>query len=152
MGLTPDQIAELKRIAEAATLPEVLPGHWSTAEGAEMAREYAGKARSYLAMGDVPDLALANAVFLADRYDLQLIRYQQAAKERIRWLSVQLALANARIEALEGALKPFAEVTHDFNRGGDFDLMLLIAEPGDIAHLSAEEFRRAANLLGDRYG
>jgi hypothetical protein len=36
---------------------------------------------------------------MADRPDLALIAYQTAAKERIRWLSAQLALANLRVGA-----------------------------------------------------
>ena len=66
-------------------------GHWDTPDGAKMAAEYAGKSRADLTKGDVSDLALANAVFLASRYDLDLIVWQTAAKERIRWLSAQLA-------------------------------------------------------------
>jgi hypothetical protein len=83
-------------------LPDVLPSHWTTPDGAEMAREYGSKPRSWLGMSDLSDFALANAVFMADRNDLNLIIYQTAAKERIRWLSAQLALALADMEALKG--------------------------------------------------
>lgn len=72
-------------------LPDVMPGHWETAEGHEKALEYFSKNRGDLAMGDVPDLALANAVYLIDRSDTRLVEFQGAAKERIRWLSAQLA-------------------------------------------------------------
>jgi hypothetical protein len=58
---------------------------------AEFCRQYDGKPRSF---GDMSDFALANAVFLVDRYSLDLIKYQTAAKERIRWLSIELAKAN----------------------------------------------------------
>lgn len=98
----------LKRLAEAA-LPASLPGHWTTPEGRETALEYATKSRGDLMKGDLPDLAMANAVFLADRADLDLIHYQQAAKERIRWLSVQLALANAREAAQAARVKALEE-------------------------------------------
>lgn len=73
----------------SADIPAVLPGHWETAEGMDMAREYATKTRADLAMSDKSDLGLANALYLVDGP----IMLQTAAKERMRWLSVQLALA-----------------------------------------------------------
>lgn len=80
-------------------LPIDLPGHWSTQEGLYMAAEYAAKDRTDLAMGDRSDLQLANDQFLASRDSLDLIHFQTAAKDRIRWLSVQLALARAELDA-----------------------------------------------------
>lgn len=77
-------------------LPETLPGHWETPAGQEMASSYLAKDRKELAHGDMTDLELANAIFMADRFDLSLIGYQEAAKQRIRWLSAQLA---ARVSA-----------------------------------------------------
>lgn len=53
---------------------------------------YSEQPRSH---SDLSDFELANAVFMADRHDLNLIGFQAAAKERIRWLSIHLALANA---------------------------------------------------------
>jgi hypothetical protein len=73
--------------------PDVLPGHWETPEGREMAAEYASKERADLAMGKETDLGLANLVYMVDRNSLDLIAFQTAAKERIRWLSAQLAIA-----------------------------------------------------------
>jgi hypothetical protein len=84
------------------SLPAVLPGHWATEEGREKALAYAGKARADLAHGQMSDLALANRVFMASRNDLDLIVWQTAAKDRIRWLSVQLAIANAALAAARG--------------------------------------------------
>lgn len=78
-------------------LPDSMPGHWDTPEGAEMAREYAGKQRTDLHMGDLSDLVLANAQYMQLRDSLLLGAYQTAAKERIRWLSAQLALAKAEL-------------------------------------------------------
>lgn len=75
----------------AETLPTSLDQHWSTPEGHSLAVEYAGKLRTDLCMGDRSDFEIANGVFMVDRFDLDLISYQTAAKERIRWLSVQLA-------------------------------------------------------------
>jgi hypothetical protein len=83
---------------DVAELPDVLPGHWETAEGHEKAREYATMIRADLCMGGRTDLDLANAVFMAGRHDLDLIHYQTAAKERMRWLSVQLALKATALE------------------------------------------------------
>lgn len=75
-------------------------GHWETDEGTDMANRYSGLERKDLAYGDKTDLELANAVYMVDRNSLALIGLQTAAKERIRWLSAQLALANAKIEEL----------------------------------------------------
>jgi len=82
-----------KPITAAPAVPDSMPGHWDSSDGARMAREYVGLYREQLLKGDVSDLALANAQFLKGREDLDLIVYQTAAKERIRWLSVQLAVA-----------------------------------------------------------
>lgn len=74
-----------------ARLPNALTGHWETPDP-EMLEDYAKRDRSDLAHGDMTDFALANRQFMAGRTDLDLIAWQTAAKERIRWLSVQLAL------------------------------------------------------------
>lgn len=88
----------------------VIPGHWDTPEGTEMANEYAGKPRDYLGMSFLSDLAMANEVFMhGDMSDHQNIAammagkpsrmiYVHAAKDRIRWLSVQLAIANQKLK------------------------------------------------------
>ena len=75
----------------------------------EFERQYRGQPRSY---GHLSDFALANAVFMADRNDLDLIVYQTAAKERIRWLSLRLA------ETVE-ALKHTTELLASANRSTD---------------------------------
>ena len=77
-------------------LPIVLPGHWETPDGHDMAMRYADGTRDSLALCNKTDLELANMVFMASRHDLNLIVVQTAAKDRIRWLSVQLAMALAR--------------------------------------------------------
>ena len=63
---------------------------------AEFERQYRGQPRSF---GHMTDFELANAVFMADRYSFELISYQTAAKERIRWLSLRLAEATAMLAA-----------------------------------------------------
>lgn len=93
---------QIERLSEDAT-----PGHWGTVEGLHLAQEYADKTRAELTKGELSDLHLANRMYLAGREDLDLIVWQTAAKERIRWLSVQLALAlnaQAEVEALRKQL------------------------------------------------
>lgn len=95
-------------------LPNELPGHWRTGDGAAKAREYAALTRKQLDMSDMTDMELANAIYLLDahRHSIGALPLQTAAKDRIRWLSVQLALARARpgedamaaLVALVGAL------------------------------------------------
>lgn len=93
-------------VAVHTAVPEIAPGHWDSAGGREMAVEYAGKPKTWLSMSDVSDFALANAQFLVSRDSLELIHYQTAAKERIRWLSARLAVAEAAlaVSAAEGDL------------------------------------------------
>ena len=55
--------------------------------------EYKNRSRADLGKGGMTDFALANAQFMCDRNSLDLIVYQTAVKERIRWLSIQLAAA-----------------------------------------------------------
>lgn len=86
---------------------EPVPGHWSTDEGTDMANTYAAKTREQLAYGNKTDLELANAIFMVGRGDLDLIGLQTAAKERIRWLSVQLALARRGVTEIR--MTPIAD-------------------------------------------
>lgn len=90
-------LATLPAAAPAASgdVPDSLPGHWDTEGGREIAAEYATKTRADLCHGDLSDFLVANRVFMASRNDLDLINWQTAAKERIRWLSTQLALSSA---------------------------------------------------------
>lgn len=80
---------------------KIIPRHWDTEDGTAMANRSLGETRDQLCHGEMSDLALANAVYMASRTDLDLIVYQTAAKERIRWLSAHLAAANERIAHLE---------------------------------------------------
>ncbi len=83
---------------------EVKAGHWSTPEGAEIAAKYMGLSRDDISCPQMTDFELANAIFMADRGSLELIGLQTAAKERIRWLSAQLADTEERVKELEGAI------------------------------------------------
>lgn len=69
-------------------LPNVLPGHWHTQQGHEMAERYAKMTRDDITGKQFTDFELANGVYMHD--DLV---FQTIAKDRIRWLSVQLAIA-----------------------------------------------------------
>ena len=51
------------------TLPSTLPGHWETPEGLQMAHGYADMTRAELCMGHLPDMHVANGVYLAYRTD-----------------------------------------------------------------------------------
>ncbi len=80
-------------------VPERGPGHCDDdAAWAEFVSQYNGQPRS---RPDMTDFALANRVFMADRGDLDLIVWQTAAKERIRWLSIELAKALSAAPARE---------------------------------------------------
>lgn len=87
-------------VMAAPTLPDVLPGHWTTPEGHAKAVEYASLTRADLGMPDRPDLGLANALYLVSGE----IEIQTAAKERMRWLSVQLAIVTADRDEARAAL------------------------------------------------
>lgn len=83
-------------------------GHWETDDGAAVAAEYVKKDRADLCMGSVSDFALANDQYMVSRDDLRLIAYQTAVKERIRWLSAQLAKCRTRALEASQAEEPFA--------------------------------------------
>lgn len=119
-------------------------GHWDTDEGYAIAEEYALMSRSDLSYGDRSDLAIANAVFLVGRDDLRLINFQTAAKERIRWLSVKLAIANrdnatlttraetaeAEVKRLREALTPSLDTKAAY--GGEFKMSVELSTPREV--------------------
>ena len=74
--------------------------------------------RAKLPKGALTDDELANALFMADRTDLDLIVWQTAAKERIRWLSRAFTAQAAEIARLTGELAEIAEVL-DCGQGDD---------------------------------
>lgn len=95
----------------------VVVGHWSDPDPA-MIEDYAGRSRGDLMHGGMTDFALANRQFMAGRSDLDLVAWQAAAKERIRWLSVQLAQATsltAHAKALHDA-GPLILTAEEYNR------------------------------------
>jgi hypothetical protein len=112
---------------ETEDLPDVLAGHWETSEGLDKAREYATKTRADLALSDRTDLGLANALYLVNGE----IVIQTAAKERMRWLSVQLAIALSRTQAAEKALEEAGKALEAVQRiAGEGAL-----HPSDVNHL-----------------
>ena len=94
-----------------------IPGHWSTDEGTEMANRYLEVPRERLALGQQTDLELANAIFMVGRGDLELIGLQTAAKERIRWLSAQLARAEAGWRRAAGEADDLSRRVHPDTTG-----------------------------------
>lgn len=81
-------------------LPPVVAGHWNTADGQEMAARYAVMTRNQLASGQMSDMEAAFYIAMTMRDDLNHEGRLSVAKDRIRWLSVQLALRDAEIAAL----------------------------------------------------
>lgn len=110
-------------------LPETLPHHWAGPEGHAVATVYADRSREQQAMPHMSDFALANAVYMASGGSPMLIAYQTAAKERIRWLSVQLAIKEAELAALKGAPAGEAPQLVIAVRGGMVDALYGYALP-----------------------
>jgi hypothetical protein len=113
-----DAAAETRPADARQRFDQPMPGHWDTSEGLSIANEYAGKSRADLMMGDRSDFSLANAQYLIDRNDLRLIHFQTAAKERIRWLSVQLAATQSALNKAVGGGVPAAPQTEAKPLGG----------------------------------
>ena len=99
------------------------PGHCDDDKAwAKFTRQYAGQPRSY---ANMTDFSLANAVYRASPRDaLDLLHYQTAAKERIRWLSIRLAEAasslssrDARIAELEKDVRDWRAIAADRQAG-----------------------------------
>lgn len=104
-----------------------------------MALRYAGKARDRLALPDHSDLALANALYLANGE----IVLQTAAKERMRWLSVQLALTQLKLaEALSRAEKGERGTPDGFWLISDEDLKGLTTHAATASSAAADDNKR----------
>jgi hypothetical protein len=117
--------------AEHTALPDTLAGHWATPEGALKAREYAALDRGDLVMGDMSDFSLANAQFLQMRDSLLLGQYQTAAKERIRWLSAKLAIAEAAVNERPMLLSRIRELEEKLSAARDYGWAMGMAEAAD---------------------
>lgn len=73
-------------------------GHCTDDKAWEDFFHYSAWSRERLMLGGRSDFEAANAIFMVDRTSLNLIGEQTAAKERIRWLSVHLAIQTARAD------------------------------------------------------
>lgn len=77
---------------KAPIVKETPSSHWLVQGQPDPHGERYQCARNELAMGHLTDDEVANAVFMYDhRSGLQSMAYLQAAQDRIRWLSRQLA-------------------------------------------------------------
>lgn len=87
--------------------------HWHSDEGDEIAAKQLDQPRT---RPDMTDFQVANWVFLCSREDLRLIAAQTLAKERIRWLSAQLAKSQVDttrlLRALDAERQRRVEVEH----------------------------------------
>lgn len=86
------------------------------------------------------DFNLANMVFLKGRDDLDLPLYQTAAKERIRWLSIETALEAERASKAVEALEAIRALSAALRQGGP--------APEDLEGLS-EALDTATSLAAD---
>lgn len=112
-------------------IPENLPGHWETPDGAEMAKAYASMERINLCGGDKSDMMVAFRTAMIRRDDFDFEAKLTVAKDRIRWLSVQLALANMDKAWL---LEILRRVDHTISvNGTDADTVLHVSIGAAIA-------------------
>jgi hypothetical protein len=140
---------------KARGLPAELPGHWMTPDGREMTARYAGMHRMEVMAQNKTDLEVANDVFLDPS-----IMNLTVAKDRIRWLSVQLALAADRVDQLQPESDMFrraVEAAAVFQCGGPLAHLL---SPGQSTVLDGPpaaakriaELEAAARDVIERYG
>lgn len=115
-------------------LPEVAPGHWETPAGRDMAQSYTEKTRARLGYGDRSDFEIANDVFMLNTMDLGGAAVLTAGKERIRWLSTQLVLANAKLAAFNwvAGLYEGRGLTRDDIAAELADLRMIAGEVGKV--------------------
>jgi len=96
---------------DAAAVAERPAGHCVDEDAwTRFVARYGHQDRTELGMGHMTDFELANAQFMADRNSLDLIVFQTAAKDRIRWLSIQLANALAH----QAPVSPAEQVETDW--------------------------------------
>jgi len=78
--------------------------------------------RAALSKGNLTDDELANAIFMADRNSLDLIVWQTAAKDRIRWLSraLERAVTPPQEPATNGVFVPMETLERWFHGADEF--------------------------------
>lgn len=122
---------------KASDLPSLLNGHWRALDGYEMAKRYASRAREDLCGGESTDMLVAFEIADLRRDDFNFESTLATARDRIRWLSVQLALEKATNAELLTAFKGLLEyaeqmmVNQEGERGSGRSLEQLDAA-GDI--------------------
>ncbi len=92
----------------------------------------------------VVDFQLANAQYLVGRYDLDLIAFQTAAKERIRWLSAQLALS-AIPSTVSGETGYRPQIIHYAGEGDPYWQFV----ERDVATVTGQVFAANVEMLTD---
>lgn len=121
---------------------EAAPGHWETQEGVDIANSYRAVSRAGLCGGEMSDFAVANLIYMADRSALDLVARQTTAKERIRWLSVQLADAKRQLEAKERRIAELLEANNRY-----VQRYRLLKGAADVDEVEAVEIWRAIMAL-----
>lgn len=97
-------------------IPKRGPGHCdSDHHWSDFAKRHDGSKRPG---PNMTDFNLANMVFLAGRDDADLGMYQMAAKGRIRWLSIELALAQEKAATAVAALEAIVPLSRALRING----------------------------------
>lgn len=100
-------------VSEHTELPDALPGHYSTRDGRDMLARYMVATRDDLMGGSLTDTEIAFRCGMATGDDIESTGVLLMAKERVRWLSAQLAKAQAVSDShadLIAALEQIASV------------------------------------------
>lgn len=110
--------------ALADEFPDVLSGHYSTPDGREMLARYTGLTREQLSGADRTDTEIAFMCGMASGADIESTTTLHLAKDRIRWLSAQLALqqkdnsAALEIDRLKGEIGRLREALEQIQATG----------------------------------
>lgn len=133
-------------------LPEVMPGHWTTPGGRDMALATLDDPHMARSRERISDFALANEVFLSPG-----IANLTDAKERIRWLSARLALGAcspaevtspvAAVERLKRARPCGGDDCTEYDHGVDEGIDLALAEVRKAAPADASGEVEPSSLL-----
>jgi hypothetical protein len=93
-------------------LPSTLTGHWNALDGFEMAKRYAPMTRAQLCGGTSTDMLVAFEIASLRRDDPPGIFEPTlaTARDRIRWLSAQLARALQLVETAHGVMAEPSEI------------------------------------------
>lgn len=95
-------------------LPEKLPHHWETDSGFKLAVQYSKQDRISLYKGYMSDTDLVLNLEKSIKSDTEFMMYQIAIKERIRWLSVHLAMEQINCSKLLEKLN-FPDISYEIS-------------------------------------